>query len=688
MIVSWNWLKDYVLLDMDVGELEHRLMMSGLNHEETNKVDGDFAIDLEVTNNRPDCLGHIGIAREIATLWGRQVTLPAASPQEGQTKVTDLTQVEVRCPELCPRYTARVIRGVQVGPSPDWMVQRLKALRPPKNVQAGEPSGEPERPATINNVVDVTNYVLHECGQPLHAFDINKLAGNQIIVRQANKGETIEAIDHKTYTLAPGMCVIADAQQPVAIAGIMGGAGSEVSDQTTDLLIEAAEFDPLATRQTRYQLKLGSESSYRFERGVDSAGIDWASRRACELILELAGGELAEGVIDVGAPPPSRRPLVLRLSQIERILGITIPPERTLQILTALGHQQVRADDQEVEVIPPSWRRDLSREIDLVEEVGRIYGYDSVPEDVVVPLSPSSRSKEETVLAKVRHALTALGYHEAMTISALTPEQSDSFSPWSDAKPLQPTEAVLKGADRLRRTLIPSLLAARRYNEGQSNPVIELFESANIYLPQPQGLPQEKLMIGLCSGQEFFSVKGALETIAAELNITGDLETQSLEDPFFEDGQAAELLLNSTQVGVLGRVSPQGLKIFELRQPACVAELWLEPLVQAAELVPKFSELSQFPAVTRDLNIVVQEHVRWSDLAKLARQNAGELLEALQFQEVYRDKKQLGPGKKSLLFSLTFRSSQGTLTGELVDSWVDQVVQAAQAELGGELRGN
>jgi len=399
MIVSWNWLKQYVTLDMPLEQLQRRLTMAGLNHEETREVGGDLAIDLEVTSNRPDCLGHLGVAREVAVLFGRELHVPQARPPEGDTPVEKLVEVQIDCPDLCPRYTARVIRGVKVGPSPRWLVRRLQTvgLTP------------------INNVVDISNYVLMECGQPLHTFDYAKLKGPRIVVRRPRPGESIEAIDHRIYDLSPQMCVIADAEDPVAIGGVMGGAATEISAETTDVLVEAAEFNPVSIRNTARALNLHSDSSYRFERGVDPMGVDWASRRCCELILELAGGELARGVVDVGRRPPQPQLITLRLSQIERILGIEIPLERVREILLALGLREVEdgargregkeSASATLTLLPPSWRRDLTREIDLVEEVGRIHGYDAIPEDVGVPMVASRRPERDRVIERIRTVL-------------------------------------------------------------------------------------------------------------------------------------------------------------------------------------------------------------------------------------------------------------------------------------------
>ncbi|MCH5374423.1 MAG: phenylalanine--tRNA ligase subunit beta, partial [Planctomycetes bacterium] len=341
MIVSWNWLKDYVELDMPHDQLVERLSMTGLNHESSSDLGRDMAIDLEVTSNRPDCLGHIGVAREISVLWQRELAIPPVVTPSTGPPVTSLTKVSIDCPELCYRYTARVIHGVRIGPSPEWLIQRLQTIGI----------------ASVNNVVDVTNFVLMECGQPLHAFDLARLAGPQVVVREALPGEQFLAINHKLYDLQPGMCVIADAEKAVALGGVMGGTDSEVSEATTDLLIESAEFAPLSIRTTARALGLHSPSSYRFERGVDPLGVDWASRRCCQLILELAGGELADGVIDVGRPVLPREPVVLRLSQLPRVLGIEIPDSDVRRILAALGCDEQKADGGAVTVIPPSWRR-------------------------------------------------------------------------------------------------------------------------------------------------------------------------------------------------------------------------------------------------------------------------------------------------------------------------------------------
>ncbi len=664
MIVSWNWLKDYVDLDMDPQELAGRLAMAGLNHESTHRVGDDLAIDLEVTSNRPDCLGHIGVAREVSVLWRRPLRVPDPRPPVSGPNVAQLARVSITCPQLCYRYTARVMRGVKIGPSPAWLADRLRSVGI----------------AVINNVVDVSNYVMMECGQPLHVFDLARLRGPEIIVREALPGEQFPAIDHRVYPLEPGMCVIADAKEPVALAGVMGGVDSEVTDSTTDLLIESAEFSPLSIRTTARQLALHSPSSFRFERGVDPLGVDWASRRCCQLIGELSGGELAPGVLDVGAPLAKRPAVTLRLSQLPRVLGITIPAEEVARILVALGSEYVASDDQALEVAPPSWRRDLTREIDLVEEVARIHGYDQIPEDVGVPMAPCPRSRQDRVLAQVRSALTAAGFDEAVTTSVVPRAWCDALSPWSDAGPLVTNTPMLKGADVLRMSLIPSLLEARRVNESMGNDPIELFESAHIYLPAPGALPREQWTLAVTSGGDFHVLKGVVESLLETLHVSAALVVEPAALPLLEPQRQGRLDLDGRLLGYLGEVGPAGLKQFGLRTPATVLELDLSVLEAAANLVPQQRPLSDFPAIVRDLNLVVDESVRWADLANTVRTTAGPLLESLQFQEIYRDKQKDGADKKRVLFSITLRSSERTLTNEEADAQRDDIVRACGAQ--------
>ncbi|MEL6898967.1 MAG: phenylalanine--tRNA ligase subunit beta, partial [Planctomycetota bacterium] len=410
---------------------------------------GDLVIDLEVTSNRGDCLGHLGVAREIGVLYDTQLRIPEIAIEEkiGGEPVESSVRVENQFLDACPRYTARLIRGVKIGPSPEWLVQALTAIGI----------------GVVNNVVDITNYVMHECGQPLHAFDFANVTDGKIVVRPARDGETLTAIDHKQYPLRESMCVIADSKDALAVAGVMGGAASEVTSDTTDVLLEAAVFTPLSVRRAARSLRLSSPSSYRFERRVDPVGVDWASRRACDLIVQFAGGQICPGIVDTAPDISSRSPVVLRLSQLERILGISIPGETVHKILQDLGCRAEKSDDaaQQTRWTPPSWRHDLTREADLIEEVARIYGYEKIPEDHPVPVTPSTRRPFDIALDTVRMTMVAAGFSEAMTPSVVTKDVDGLFSPWTENAAIQTRVPMLKGARRVRRSLVPALVASR-----------------------------------------------------------------------------------------------------------------------------------------------------------------------------------------------------------------------------------
>lgn len=670
MIVSWDWLKEYVRLDMSVEALVERLLMSGLNHESTTDVDGDLAVDLEVTSNRPDCLGHLGIAREIAVLFDRELKLPPLAFAEHEPALASQTSVTVaaEAAEWCPQYRARLILGVNVGPSPLWLQRRLRTvgLTP------------------INNVVDITNYVLHECGQPLHAFDYDKLAGKRIVVRNALPGEKFVAINNRLYELAPTMGVIADAQRAVAIAGVMGGADTEVSATTTNILLESAEFAPIGIRQTSRTLDLSSDSSYRFERKVDPAGIAWASERACALIAELAGGRVARGFVHVGIDAYRREPVTLRWRRLSQILGIDVPPARAAEILEKLGLKTISQDGERITVIPPTFRRDLTREIDLVEEVGRIHGYQTVPENCVIPLSVAPRRKEDRVVDVVRETLCAGGFCEAVTFSFIERKLLETIRPWTLSEPLAVRHSSRKQENQLRQSLLPSLVDAVRLNEARGNRGLELFEIAQVYLPQAGTLlPREPFVIGVASTQDVRALRGYIEALFERLRIEPKLIPAPVSG--LAEGQSAEYLLGGQRLGILGVVADSVRSQLDLRSPTVVAEILLPPLVDAALLIPTAQPVPDQPAVDRDLNFELEERVRWAELETTIRAAAGPFLESLEFVDLYRGK-QVAAGCKSITSRLVYRALDRTLTREEVDGYQQAIIAAVSARLGGRLR--
>lgn len=678
MIVSKNWLSDYVALPSDVEELTGRLTMSGLNLEEFHPTgDGvlrpDVAIDLEVTSNRPDCLGHIGVAREIAVLYEAALSVPDPQPPEVPEKASEFVSVEIECRDLCPEYHARLIRGVQIGPSPQWLRDRLAAV--------GIKS--------VNNVVDVTNYVMMECGHPLHAFDFEKLTGGKIVVRRARSGERMTAIDQRQYQLTEEVCVIADANQPVAIAGVMGGFDTEISDSTVNVLIESAAFDSMSVRATARALRLHSPSSYRFERRVDRHGLDWASRRCCELILKVAGGVLLAGAVVAGDPPlPRRDPIRFRHAQVERLLGIRIPVNECWAVLERLGLVCRQRGSEIAEFEPPSWRPDLQRECDLVEEVARIFGYDNIPDDAIIPVVATRKTRREMVLDAVRETLVACGLSESLTLSFVSDEQRNLFRPEGELNPVCVSHSSRSNENQLRQSLIPSLLHCLRQNERHGNFNVELFEIARVFLSAGENKPEdiaEPLTIGIAAGRSYADVLGIIESIVRRIAPRAVLTVEPCRIPEFAEGRGARLELNGQHWGWIGELRRDVLDSSELQEDVCVAEVRLPVLEVLFEQVKSFVPLPRFPEMSRDLNFIIPDSVSWSDLQRVVSDAAGALLHGTSFGGQYRGR-QIPAGHKSYLITCRFLSLERTLTSEEVDDAVRQIIRSCESMLGATLR--
>lgn len=670
MIVSWNWLSQYVRLDVPVEVLTARLAMGGLNHEATGEAGGDLAIDLEITSNRPDCLSHIGVAREVSVLFDTPLRLPDPRPAEAGAVVATRASVHVEAPDLCPRFTARVVAGVRVGESPWWLRRRLETLG--------------VRP--ISNVVDVTNYVLFECGQPLHAYDLDRLAGRQLVVRRGRPGESLTAINGKPYELTPEMLLIADARRPVGLAGVMGGLDTEISPATADVLIESAQFDALSVRRTVRALGLPSEASRRFERPMDPERTEWASRRCAELILDLAGGTLHPGVIDVGGPAPGRPEIPLRLDQIPRVLGIEIDRAAVIRILRALGLEPGTEVAGTLSFRPPSWRSDLQREIDLIEEVARIHGYEHIPEDRPVPLMRSTRGPRERAETEVRAVLVAQGFDEAVTFSLVSDDLVLPLQLGPAEPPIRVEHSSRKKETVLRPSLVPTLLAARAYNEAHGSADARLFEIAPVYLPRPgRSLPDEPTRLGLVGGLDFLGLKGVVEALLARFHVVQELHTRPAALPPFVPGRAAELLLGEAHLGFLGEVDPARFASLDLRGACAAAELEFDILQERAVLVPRYHSLAKFPDVARDLSLVVPRSLPWAELAAIARRAAGPALETVTYFDTFRGGN-IPDDWQSLHFGLKFRHPDRTLTGEEVEAAVQAIVEACRSRLGAILR--
>lgn len=678
MIVSKNWLAEYVQLPESVEDLTNRLTMSGLNLEEFHDVTEslskpDVAIDIEVTSNRPDCLGHIGVAREVSVLYRTPLTIPDAKVVESAESASKVTSVSIECPDLCQEYHARVIRGVKIGPSPAWLKDRLAAV--------GINS--------VNNVVDVTNFVMMECGQPLHAFDMDKLNGQKIIVRKAKKGEIITAIDQKPYTLSGDECVIADASRPVAVAGVMGGFDTEISSSTVNVLIEAASFASMSVRATARTLKLHSPSSYRFERKVDRLWLDWASRRCCELILKVAGGTLLAGSVVAGSPPAANRePVSLRFERVGRLLGIEIPADTAVDILQRLGLKCLKRDATSATFEPPSWRPDLLRECDLIEEVARIHGYDHIPTDATLPVVATARTRRERVLDMIRAQMISSGLSEALTLSFVSEDQRQMFKPLGEIAPVAVNHSSRSHENQLRQSLIPSLLQCRRQNERHGTANAELFEVARVYLSAGQGQPEniaEPLTLSFVAGRPFVQVLGILQGMASRLMPHAVVTTRPVAMPEFTPGRGAEVLLNGKPWGWMGELHRDVLDKSDLQDAVTMAEVRLPIVEELFEPSKSYTPIPRFPSISRDLNFVLPEAVSWEQLAGTVSESAGSLLLGTSFGGQYRGK-QIEADRKSYVITCKFMAADRTLTTEEVDTVVQKVIAACEQKLTAKLR--
>ncbi|HTW93285.1 MAG TPA: phenylalanine--tRNA ligase subunit beta [Tepidisphaeraceae bacterium] len=659
MKTSLSWLSDFVSGPLEPAAVAEALTHGGLNVE---GIEGDV-LEVEVTSNRGDCLSHVGIAREVAALMNRQFKDVSPAASAGGPAADSLVSVRIDAPRLCPHYTARVIRGVKIGPSPAWLARRLESvgLRP------------------INNVVDVTNYVLFEMGQPLHAFDLAKVGGRKIIVREARAGEKLTTLDGREHPLSPPMLVIADESRPVALAGVMGGKASEVSGATGDILLESARFDPLSIRRTARALAMRSDSSYRFERGIDPLLPVRASLRACQLILETAGGELAAGIVEAGSDGFLRgRKLSLRLSELKRILGISLETGAVMEAFSRLQLGPV-LEGETITITVPSWRGDLNIEADLIEEAIRVIGYDKIPVRPEISIRLPQADPAAAAMETIRQTLIGGGYFEAVTFSFVSDALKTDFAP--PGVELLQADAGVRSADAtLRPSLLPGLLEAVRRNETAGTVEARLFEIGATF----HGL-EERRKIGLVGNADWRDVRGLVETLLNRLNADAPISFHAEHQPGYAAGACARIEWSGKAIGFIGRIDRGVAEKLSLRHLPVAAELDLELLLGGARAVPQLHPLPAFPAARRDLSLVVDEQTPYERIETALRQSHPADLEAIEYVTTYRGKP-LPTGKKSVTVTLVFRSARGTLTGEQVESAVAGSVAAATTSIGASLR--
>ncbi len=641
----------------------------------------DIVIDFEVTPNRPDCLSHVGIAREVAALAGVELRIPKTQLVTEGAAVEADAGVTIEDPDGCGRYVARVIRGVQVGPSPTWLQDRLRAVG--------------QRP--INNIVDVTNFVMLELGQPLHAFDLKRLDESRIVVRRSRVGESLRTLDGEVHHLQDdGLLVIADGSAAVAVAGVMGGADSEVTAQTGDVLLESAFFDARLIRQGARQLGMHTEASARFERGADWDMPDRASERAAALIAELAGGQVAPGVIDVW-PGKSQRPTVrLRPARAASLLALPVDGASCRAILERLGCEVDDDNKDSLSVVVPSFRPDLEREIDLVEEVGRIHGYQHVAasEQIRGPL-PGIAGGQYDAQRRLRQALTGLGLDEAITSSIIADSWAERAGPVGCRLANPPAD----GVSCMRNSLLPGLLDVARRNLRQRAPGVALFEVGRVFLAADgEGVDhiEDWRVAGVLSGQtspsswrathrpaDFLDLKGILEGL-----MTGvlDVAFDPTETPLLRRGHSARVLVEGAAVGTIGQVDAALADSFSLTRDTYIFELACDPLFGAwAARGTAYQPLPKFPPIERDLAIVLGDQVPSGRVADEIRSVAPDLVDDVRLFDVYSGD-QVEAGKRSLAFSLCLRSPDRTLEDRDADGVVERVLQRLEKSFEARLR--
>ncbi len=669
MKVSLNWLKEFVDVPAEPRALRRDLTMIGLNAESCVAAGDDWVFDVEVTTNRPDCLSHYGIAREVAAHYRRPLKRLEFPVKESAPPAAGAIAIEIADPDLCARYCGRVIENVEVKPSPAWLVKRLEAVG--------------QRP--INNVADATNYALLELGHPLHAFDLARIRGRKIIVRRAKTGEHLKTLDGIDRTLAAEQLVIADAERAVALAGVMGGEESEISTSTRNVLLESAWFKPTSIRRTSKSHGMHTEASHRFERGADIDMTAFAIDRTAALIQEIAGGEIRQGIVDVYPERQPREEIVLRHSQISRVLGAELAGDGVERILRALGFRLERRGPTAWFVAPPVHRLDATREVDLIEEVARHFGYEQLPARVrsAPPRVEKDVMREKELMLTAR--LVALGYREIIPSSMVDPEENARFT---DCPPVRLANPLSQEASALRSTTVPSMVSAIGWNLDRGQTSVRLFELGKTYSPGQGGLADERrvLTLGLTGSRHeasvhesarslnFFDVKGDLDLLLEIFEILGREFAPGIRT-FLEAGQSGRCVAGEKNLAHFGQLHGQFAREYKLRQPVWVAEVDLDALLGFPLRAATFRGYSKFPAVERDFSLVVPDASNYQAMESAVRALGMEDLRDLRPVDIFRGEG-IAAGHYSLLLRATFQSASRTMTSEEIAAASQRIVDA------------
>jgi len=680
MKVTYNWLKDFVDINIAPGALADKLTMAGLEVVSLEQRGGDYIFEIEITSNRPDWLSVIGVAREVAAITGKKLQLPKdyGRPTSHVLRPTErAVSILIENKKDCPLYTATVIKGVTIAPSPDWLKQRLELLgcRP------------------VNNIVDITNYVLFETGQPLHAFDLDKLSTLRITVRRGRKGERLAGLDGQEKILDAEVLVIADENKTVAAAGVMGGKGTEVNYATKNILLEAAVFDPALIRRSRRQLGLQTESSYRFERGVDAAVLDLARLRAVELILSISGGVCAPAQ-SRGSGPKKKKIINLNMAGVDKILGASITAAESVKILKLLGFGAKLKAKNNFSVEIPSFRGDVKLEADLAEEIARIHGYNRIPVSLPSFRPDASAAAAVDLVWMVKNTLAGLGLNEAITLSLVDRELAQCFQA-SAGLAVEIQNPLSREQEILRTSIAPSLARCVALNLNQKQEYVNIFEVSKVFSVSPAKLnPQEQLNLGiaLCGGKSMFLESGLIKDKAGLLHLKGLLERLFTKlgikeyDFRMQGSQEAGVYAGGDKVGFVAGLGKMALDYLGIKnKEVFIAEVCLEKILSCADPKIKFKPLSLYPGINRDLSFVIRRGIPAKDILGVVRLKAGPLLEDALIADYYTGK-QIPAGYRSLTVSCLYRSSERTLTDNEVTPLHESIRVLLKERFAAELR--
>lgn len=696
MLISYRWLCRYLASNPGRDAAETALIEAGFPIESREELPGgDLRLDVEITSNRGDCLSHIGLAREVAAKLGLALKPPeSAGLPAGGEPVPGATSLENRVPDVCPRFTVRVIRGVRVGPSPAWLREGLEAI--------GQRS--------INNVVDVTNFIAAEWGNPCHVFDLAKLEGGRLVVRYAAEGEALTTLDGKARKLAKDELVVADSRRAQSLAGVMGGQDSEVTSSTIDVVIEMATWDPVAVRRAARRHQIRTDASHRFERVVDARTIDVAAARCAALVLEVAGGRLCDGMLDEGRPPAPKTRIRFRPSRCRALLGVDFTTEEMVGAMRALEIEvePVGRAGEELVCTAPVFRPDLAREADLIEEVGRIAGLARIPVRETMPVSVAPPQSTEKARRELASVLGGLGFYECVSFSFTDRKTAAAFTP-AGLSVVEISDDRRGEEPALRPSVLAGLLACRRKNQHglvHAEGGVRLYEVAAVFGEQRAAgraatsiehvnigllldVPAKGRSAGVAELQQGVRLlRGAIETLVRALagpEAVLDILPSSPHAPAFDERAFARLLLGGRALGYLGLIGKPLQQSFDLATPVVGAEMNLQELIAGYPPRSFVHSLPQFPGIERDLSVVVSERTQWTAVERVVRANSTPPFQGVSFVGTFRGS-QVGKGRKSVTLRLSYRDPERTLRHEEVDAPVEALVEALKRELGAELR--